>query len=262
MGPARRVGQGEASRLLQQRPRGCGRSPDAARVRQRSQQRPRAGLRRERQVSRRVELRTAAGIRRPHVHHHERSVPVGGRPRHVEAGEVQPRRQVPVFLGRVGRISRRLLGRARHERRSGRQRLYCRGRQRRRAEVHAAEGCESRVPARQAGQSGVEVMSSASVAVNAAESETGLTRNQRRGFLAAWGGWALDGMDASIYALVLVPALTELLPRSGLEATQGNVGYYGSILQAMFLLGWGLSMVWGPISDRIGRVRALMLTIL
>ena len=105
-------------------------------------------------------------------------------------------------------------------------------------------------------------MSSASVAVNAAESETGLTRNQRRGFLAAWGGWALDGMDASIYALVLVPALTELLPRSGLEATQGNVGYYGSILQAMFLLGWGLSMVWGPISDRIGRVRALMLTIL
>jgi MFS family permease len=89
-----------------------------------------------------------------------------------------------------------------------------------------------------------------------------LTRNQKRGFLAAWGGWALDGMDASIYALVLVPALTELLPRSGIEASQGSVGYYGSILQALFLLGWGLSMVWGPISDRIGRVRGLMLTIL
>jgi len=42
---------------------------------------------------------------------------------------------------------------------------------------------------------------------------TRLTRNQKRGFLAAWGGWALDGMDASIYALVLVPALTDLLPR-------------------------------------------------
>ncbi len=104
-------------------------------------------------------------------------------------------------------------------------------------------------------------MSSASVAVNAA-SATGLTRNQRRGFMAAWGGWALDGMDASIYALVLVPALTELLPNSGVEVNQGSVGYYGSILQAMFLLGWGLSMVWGPISDRVGRVRALMLTIL
>jgi MFS family permease len=105
-------------------------------------------------------------------------------------------------------------------------------------------------------------MSSASVAVNAAASATGLTRNQRRGFIAAWGGWALDGMDASIYALVLVPALTELLPNSGVEVNQGSVGYYGSILQAMFLLGWGLSMVWGPISDRVGRVRALMLTIL
>jgi MFS family permease len=69
-------------------------------------------------------------------------------------------------------------------------------------------------------------------------------------------------MDASIYALVLVPALTELLPRSGVAVSPANIGYYGSILQAMFLLGWGLSMVWGPISDRIGRVRGLMLTIL
>jgi MFS family permease len=80
--------------------------------------------------------------------------------------------------------------------------------------------------------------------------------------MAAWGGWALDGMDASIYALVLAPALADLLPRSGIAVSQGTVGYYGSILQALFLLGWGLSMVWGPISDRIGRVRALMLTIL
>ena len=89
-----------------------------------------------------------------------------------------------------------------------------------------------------------------------------LTRNQIRGFLAAWGGWALDGMDGSIYGLVLVPALSELLPASGIPATPGNIGYYGSILLALFLFGWGLSMVWGPISDRIGRVRALMLTIL
>jgi MFS family permease len=104
-------------------------------------------------------------------------------------------------------------------------------------------------------------MSTASAATHA-RSTTSLTRNQKRGFLAAWGGWALDGMDASIYALVLAPALTDLLPRSGIAVSQGTVGYYGSILQALFLLGWGLSMIWGPISDRIGRVRALMLTIL
>ncbi len=89
-----------------------------------------------------------------------------------------------------------------------------------------------------------------------------LTANQKRGFLAAWGGWALDGMDSFIYALVLTSALTELLPRSGIAATPVNIGYYGSILGALFLFGWGLSMVWGPIGDRIGRVRALMLTIL
>jgi MFS family permease len=91
---------------------------------------------------------------------------------------------------------------------------------------------------------------------------TKLTPNQIKGFWAAWGGWTLDGMDAFIYALVLVPALTELLPRSGVAVTQGNVGYYGSVLQALFLFGWGLSMAWGPIADRFGRVRALILTIL
>ncbi len=87
-------------------------------------------------------------------------------------------------------------------------------------------------------------------------------RNQVRGFLAAWLGWALDGMDSFIYSLVLVPALTELLPRSGIAPTPANTVYYGSILFALFLFGWGASMVWGPIGDRIGRVRALMLTIL
>ncbi len=89
-----------------------------------------------------------------------------------------------------------------------------------------------------------------------------LTRNQIRGFWASWGGWTLDGMDSFIYALVLTPALTELLPKSGIPATPANVGYYGGLLLALFLVGWGLSMVWGPLADRFGRVRTLMLTIL
>jgi MFS family permease len=89
-----------------------------------------------------------------------------------------------------------------------------------------------------------------------------LTRNQLRGFWAAWAGWTFDGMDSFIYALVLVPALTELLPRSGIAATASTVGYYGSVLFALFLVGWGLSTLWGPVADRFGRVPALMLTIL
>lgn len=90
---------------------------------------------------------------------------------------------------------------------------------------------------------------------------TPLTRNQIRGFWAAWGGWALDGMDSFIYALVLVPSLRDLLPRSGIAATKGNVGFYGGLLFALFLFGWGLAFLWGPVGDKFGRVRTLMLTI-
>jgi MFS family permease len=88
-----------------------------------------------------------------------------------------------------------------------------------------------------------------------------LTRNQIRGFWAAWAGWALDGMDSFIYALVLDPALRELLPRSGLAADAGNVGFYGGLLFAVFLVGWGFAFLWGPVADRFGRVRTLILTI-
>src|SRR5881628_2273189 len=96
----------------------------------------------------------------------------------------------------------------------------------------------------------------------AARTRIPLTKNQVRGFWAAWAGWALDGMDSFIYALVMVPALRELLPRSGIAGDPSNVGYYGGLLFALFLVGWGLSLVWGPIADRNGRVRTLMLTVL
>jgi len=101
-----------------------------------------------------------------------------------------------------------------------------------------------------------------SASVESAQLITRLTKNQVRGFWAAWGGWALDGMDSFIYALVLVPALRELLPRSGIPATTANIGYYGGLLFALFLVGWGLAMIWGPVADRFGRVRTLMFTIL
>src|SRR2546428_4685511 len=95
-----------------------------------------------------------------------------------------------------------------------------------------------------------------------ASSREPLNGNQIRGFVAAWGGWTLDGMDSFIYALVMVPALRELLPRSGIAGDAANTGFYGGLLFALFLVGWGLSLVWGPIADRFGRVRTLMLTII
>jgi MFS family permease len=90
---------------------------------------------------------------------------------------------------------------------------------------------------------------------------TPLNRSQITGFWGAWAGWTLDGMDSFIYALVLTPALTELLPHSGFAATPAHVGLAGSILFALFLIGWGLSFIWGPIADRFGRTKVLAATI-
>jgi MFS family permease len=89
-----------------------------------------------------------------------------------------------------------------------------------------------------------------------------LSRAQVTGFWAAWTGWTLDGMDSFIYALVLSPALTELLPKSGMDGSPANVGLVGSILFALFLVGWGMSFIWGPIADRFGRARVLAASVL
>ncbi|MFI4980347.1 MAG: MFS transporter [Nevskiales bacterium] len=100
-------------------------------------------------------------------------------------------------------------------------------------------------------------ISNPAAATTAPGKRSKLSRNQITGFWAAWTGWTLDGMDSFIYALVLSPALTELLPKSGMDGSPANVGLVGSILFALFLVGWGLAFIWGPIADRFGRTRVL-----
>ncbi len=92
--------------------------------------------------------------------------------------------------------------------------------------------------------------------------KTPLSREQIRGFWAVYLGWVLDGVDSVIFALVLIPALTELLPNSGLAPTPANIAMYGSIMFGLFLVGWGLSFIWGPLADRFGRVKVLAASIL
>ena len=78
----------------------------------------------------------------------------------------------------------------------------------------------------------------------------------------AGGGLArvFDSMDATIYNLVLNPALKELL---GPAATTEEVGWYGGIILAMFLVGWAAGgVVFGMCADRFGRARTLVATIL
>src|SRR6201987_1871540 len=90
---------------------------------------------------------------------------------------------------------------------------------------------------------------------------TKLSGEQIVGFWAAWSGWTLDGMDSFIYALVLTPALTELLPRSGYAAPPANVGVAGSLLFALFLVVWGFAFICGQVADRFGRTKVLAGTI-
>jgi MFS family permease len=81
-------------------------------------------------------------------------------------------------------------------------------------------------------------------------------------FWATWFGWMLDGFDSSMYSYILVGALTELLPASGIEANRANIGLYGGLLFSIFMLGWACSMVWGWAADRYGRVRIMCWTVL
>src|SRR5262245_13721192 len=88
-----------------------------------------------------------------------------------------------------------------------------------------------------------------------------LSGSQLRSGLAAWLGWTFDGLDMHLYTLVAAPFVAQLL--GGISTTDPHVGRYGSIIQAGFLLGWAVGGgFFGRIGDRLGRARALSLTVL
>src|SRR6202789_4312152 len=98
--------------------------------------------------------------------------------------------------------------------------------------------------------------------MNSRIARTPLSRPQITGFWAAWTGWTLDGMDSFLLSLGVVPAIAGARPESGMDGSPANVGFLGSILFALFLVGWGLAFVWGPIADRFGRTRVLAASVL
>ncbi|HMX46352.1 MAG TPA: MFS transporter [Candidatus Obscuribacter sp.] len=78
-------------------------------------------------------------------------------------------------------------------------------------------------------------------------------------FIATWLGGVFDGMDSSIFAIVLFPALSELLHTQ----SHSVVGQFGSYIIAMFMVGWAVGAVFfGWLADHIGRARTLSITIL
>ena len=88
-----------------------------------------------------------------------------------------------------------------------------------------------------------------------------LSPQQWKSGIAAWLGWLFDGLDMHLYVLVAAPFVAELLDVA--SPKDPLVGYYSSWIQAAFLIGWALGGgFFGRIADRLGRSRALVLTIL
>ncbi len=80
-----------------------------------------------------------------------------------------------------------------------------------------------------------------------------ITSAQRRTLVAAALGWMLDAFDAMLYALVLAHIMRDL------GMSKGTAG----LLNSLTLLASGIGGVaFGFIADRVGRKRALMLSIL
>src|SRR5262245_45188330 len=88
-----------------------------------------------------------------------------------------------------------------------------------------------------------------------------LSPQQWKSGIAAWLGWMFDGLDMHLYVLVAAPFVAELLAVS--DQKDPLVGFYSSWIQAAFLIGWALGGgFFGRVADRLGRSRALTLTIL
>ena len=72
-------------------------------------------------------------------------------------------------------------------------------------------------------------------------------------------GWALDIMDGYLYAIILFPAMSDLLGTT----ESAVIGWYGGIVLSIFMIGWALGgLIFGPIADRYGRAKTMAITIL
>lgn len=87
-----------------------------------------------------------------------------------------------------------------------------------------------------------------------------LSPTQWKSGFAAWLGWAFDGLELHLYTLVATPFVALLLH---VAQTDPVVKQKSSWIQGAFLVGWALGgAFFGRIGDKLGRSRALSLTIL
>jgi MFS family permease len=84
-------------------------------------------------------------------------------------------------------------------------------------------------------------------------------RAQWMALTAALLGWMFDGLEMGLFPLVAGPALDDLLP----VKQDGDVGFWFNIATAAFLIGAATGgVLFGWLGDRLGRVRAMTLSVL
>lgn len=99
----------------------------------------------------------------------------------------------------------------------------------------------------------------AQTAASAASKSVALTRGQWMVLLAAFLGWLFDGYEMGLFPVIARPALKDLLGGAG----DAQVGPWMAIITAGFLVGAAFGgLVFGWLGDRIGRVKAMALSIL
>ena len=92
----------------------------------------------------------------------------------------------------------------------------------------------------------------------------GLTRYQWLVLFAAWLGWGFDVFDGLLFNFVAPICVPNLLHLSAADPqTRGITLFWTATLTSVLLLGWAIGgIVFGRITDRIGRTRTLLLTML
>ncbi|HLQ37526.1 MAG TPA: MFS transporter [Planctomycetota bacterium] len=87
----------------------------------------------------------------------------------------------------------------------------------------------------------------------------GITRGQWLVLIAAFLGWLFDGFEMGLFPLIARPALKDLLD----NPAEGTVAAWMGYITASFLVGAAFGgLLFGWLGDRIGRVRAMALSIL
>lgn len=88
----------------------------------------------------------------------------------------------------------------------------------------------------------------------------GVTQYHWLVFILAAAGWLFDCMGQRIFVLAREPAFRELL---GAAATDDDVTYWGGMATFILMIGWATGgILFGTMSDKYGRVKAMVATLL